>query len=93
MAFRDKVVIVTGAGRGIGQGIAQAYAARGAQVIIAGAKNGKETADQVRSWRAFVPTDVASPANRSFDGTVYKRFGAIHILVNAGVSMLLRPIN
>ncbi|MCC6171669.1 MAG: SDR family NAD(P)-dependent oxidoreductase, partial [Gammaproteobacteria bacterium] len=32
--FADKVVVVTGASRGLGLGCAQAFAARGAEVVM-----------------------------------------------------------
>ena len=34
--FQDKVVIVTGAGSGIGEGIARRFSAEGACVVLAG---------------------------------------------------------
>ncbi len=39
--LRDKVALVTGAGQGIGQGIALALAAQGVRVAIAGRTEGK----------------------------------------------------
>jgi len=35
MRFSQKVVIVTGAGNGIGRGIVQSFAAEGAHVVVA----------------------------------------------------------
>ncbi len=35
MKFQDKVVVVTGAGRGIGRSMAVTYASEGARVVIA----------------------------------------------------------
>ena len=34
MQFKDKIIAVTGAGRGIGQEIARAFAAEGARVVL-----------------------------------------------------------
>ena len=35
MKYKDRVAIITGAGRGIGKAVAVAYAAEGATVVIA----------------------------------------------------------
>lgn len=50
MNHSDKVVIVTGAGRGIGRSIALMYAEHGANVVIAdrNADDAKETATLIR---------------------------------------------
>ena len=92
-AYQDKVVIITGAGRGIGRGVAQAYAARGAQVIIAERQEalGKDLEQWITSRGQkglFVPADVSDPGQIvALMETVQERCGAIHILVNnAGLS-------
>ena len=64
MRFKDKVIIVTGAGQGIGEGYARALSAEGARVVIAelneeqGQRVAKEIGDAL-----FVRTDVADPAS------------------------------
>ena len=35
MSYKDKVVVVTGAGRGLGSAIAETYASKGAKVVLA----------------------------------------------------------
>ncbi len=96
--YKDKVVVVTGAGRGIGRGVAQAYAARGAQVVIAEleAELGLATEGliQEQGGRAFyVPVDVSDPGQiTDLIHTVQERCGTIHILINnAGVSRFRSP--
>lgn len=87
-----KVAIVTGASRGIGRGIAQALAARGAQVV-AGARgeNAAGTVDAIRQAGgkadavAIDVTDAAS-IEAMVDGTL-ARHGRVDVLVNnAGIT-------
>jgi NAD(P)-dependent dehydrogenase (short-subunit alcohol dehydrogenase family) len=60
--FEDKVVLVTGAGGGIGRGTALAFARAGARVVVADiAAAGEETAALVRAaggQAVFIRTDV-----------------------------------
>ena len=84
----DKVAIVTGAGRGIGQGCALAFAEAGADVVCAARTKEQidSTADQVRKLgRKALPIecDVNEQAHleRVVDATL-KQFGRIDIIVN-----------
>lgn len=84
----DQVAIVTGGGRGIGRGIALAFAEAGADVVIAARRPEvlEEVAGEIRARgrRALaVPTDVTIPAQLD---TLIERtletFGRIDVLVN-----------
>lgn len=86
--LKDRIAIITGASSGIGQAIAEAYAAAGAKTVLA-ARN-REKLDAVASGIRqrggtvlVVPTDVASEKDvlGLFRQTV-EAFGRIDILVN-----------
>ncbi len=95
MMFKDKVVVVTGASRGLGRAFAMAFAREGAMVTVAARTVEKsrfiagtiyETADQIAAegGKALpVPTDVAD--ERSVDTMVRQTLEAFHridILIN-----------
>ena len=91
--LRDKVAIVTGAGRGIGRGIARRLAEEGAHVVVnyAHSESGaKETAGSIRGLgRRSIPfqadVSVAGQVQAMVAETV-EVFGRVDILVNnAGV--------
>jgi len=98
VCFSNKTVIVTGAGSGIGKGIALLYAEKGANVVVAdiNAEAGTQTADRIRETGGeaiFVQTDVRSETDivRLME-TACKTYGHIDILINnAGISVF-RPV-
>ena len=84
----DKVVVVTGAGRGIGKAIAEACAHQGAHLAL-GSRTLSESAavaDACRSPRSRAQAwqlDVASVASiRAFVAQVLQAYGRIDVLVN-----------
>jgi len=93
VSVKDRTVIVTGGGSGIGRGIAELLAADGARVALAeiNETNGAAVADEIRrrgGVAEFIPTDVASEASvNSMVGAVVARFGSLYGLVNnAGIA-------
>jgi len=87
-SLADQVAIVTGASRGIGQGIALAFAEAGADVVCAARSPEplEETADRIRALgrRALaVPCDVLerSSLEQLVDATL-SGFGRVNLLVN-----------
>ena len=84
----EKVAIVTGAGQGIGRGIARRFASEGAAVVVAerGAASGAAVAGELRDLGAraeFVATDVTDKAQvLAMVERTAAAFGRVDILVN-----------
>ncbi|WP_395677895.1 SDR family NAD(P)-dependent oxidoreductase [Inquilinus sp.] len=85
--FRDKVVIVTGAGSGIGAATARRFWAEGAMVVLAGRRAAALEAVAMGMDREQVlvqPTDVSVVTDvRALVGATTERFGRIDTLVNS----------
>ncbi len=86
--LEHKIALITGASRGIGRGIAAAFAAEGCRLVLAsrGAEQLENTAREFQS-RGFevlaVPTDVADPTQvEALFKQAVERFGHIDLLVN-----------
>jgi 2-hydroxycyclohexanecarboxyl-CoA dehydrogenase len=83
--LQDKIAIVTGAGQGIGRGIATKLAAEGATVAVAdiNESTAKEVAAELGGGAIGIPTDVTSrEAVAAMVGHVHEAFGRIDVLVN-----------
>src|SRR5437899_3251365 len=95
MSFSERVVVVTGAGRGIGFGIAEAFGREGARVIVGelDQARGQAAAEKLQAsgCRAqAIPLDVTQTSScRALVKQVMAEHGQIDVLVNnAGVFTL-----
>ena len=89
MNFKGQVVLVTGASRGIGAAIAQAFAAEGATVVVNHLSNDAAAADVVANCKAAggdawaVKADVgAGPAVHAMVEQTLAEAGRIDVVVN-----------
>jgi NAD(P)-dependent dehydrogenase (short-subunit alcohol dehydrogenase family) len=88
--LRDKIAIVTGAGRGIGEGIARKLAHEGATVVCADVNDADATnvASSLRPAAIGLRLDVSNAAEcDALVQDVHERYGRLDILVNnAGIN-------
>src|SRR6266545_2581773 len=86
MRLKDRVAIVTGAARGIGQAYCLALAREGAKVVAADILSCAETVAKVQDAGGEVlgvTADVASaPSTQTMASQALERFGRIDVLVN-----------
>ncbi|MGV2882249.1 SDR family NAD(P)-dependent oxidoreductase [Paenibacillus taichungensis] len=98
MSFTDQVVVVTGAAKGIGRSVAEAYAVAGAKVVLADYEEaeGAAAAASIRNEGGeaiFVQCDVRQEKDISnLIQTTMDEFKQIDVLINnAGVSRWKSP--
>lgn len=97
-AFENKIVLVTGSGRGIGRAVALHFAQRGADLVVNFFRNrepAEATAKEIRKMGRRVlllRADVGDLAqlNRLFD-EVEQEYGGLDILVHSAASGYNRP--
>ncbi|HEV2521615.1 MAG TPA: SDR family NAD(P)-dependent oxidoreductase [Candidatus Acidoferrales bacterium] len=100
MVLAEKIVVITGGGRGIGRAIALKFAVEGAAVVVAARTKSEieAVAEEIRKAggrAAAVPADVADEAQcKNLIGVATSQFGKVDILVNnAGDYGPVKPVD
>ncbi len=86
MRLKGKTAIITGAGSGIGQACAWAFAREGARVVLVGRRREllKQTAAQIQRDALVCEGDVSKIADvRKVVSQTLERFGSVEVLVNS----------
>lgn len=93
LQLKDKVVLVTGGSRGIGETTAKLFALHGAKVVVnyfRGETDALRIVDEITTYGARAIAVKADVSDRAQVGAMFdaiiKAFGTIHILVNSAVS-------
>ena len=90
MSFENKVVLVTGASRGIGRAIAEAFVAKGAKVV--GTATSQSGADAISAYLGdagcgMVLNVTSSESVEGLYAAIKERFGDVDVLINnAGIT-------
>lgn len=93
MRLKDKVAIITGSGRGIGEGIVMRFVEEGAKIVVndVNEADAKNVVDQVKAKGGQAVYVLGSVAERAvvqnMVDTAIKEFGTLDIIVNnAGIT-------
>ncbi len=97
-SVRERVALVTGGGTGIGRGLAEGFARRGARVVIA-----SRSADHVRPVAEGLAAEGLTVAWQTCDvrrvedvqrvvGFVVERFGRLDVLINNAAASFACPV-
>jgi NAD(P)-dependent dehydrogenase (short-subunit alcohol dehydrogenase family) len=87
----DRTTIVVGASRGLGRGIAAAFAQAGAPVVAL-ARNAAALADLAAAGAGNIQTVIADAADPSVAGGMIDRYAPRTVILVAGATPLMRPL-
>lgn len=96
--FEEKIVIITGAGRGIGRSIAIDFAKEGAKVVVVSRTESelKEVCKTIRELNGeclVVKTDISNFSNiKDMVDKVVRKFSKIDILINNAAVGMTKPM-